>query len=602
MKRTNYCGEVTEKHLGKRIVLAGWVSSWRDHGGVIFIDLRDIEGIVQIVFNPENKKLFSMAEKLRSEYVIQISGLVAKRPLGSENQEIPTGRIEVVVEELEILNISKALPFELNQFSKASEEVRLRYRFLDLRRQELQNNLLIRHKLYQIVRKYLVEQKFYEIETPFLTKSTPEGARDYLVPSRVNPGSFYALPQSPQLFKQLLMISGFDRYFQIARCFRDEDLRADRQPEFTQIDIELSFINEDDIYNIMENLVVQIYKEILNIDLKRPFNKISYKDAMLRYGTDRPDTRFDLPIVDLGEGLKESKFNVFKQALEKKGVVRGIKVLGGESFSRMEIENFTKFVGTYGAKGLAWIKHTKNGLESSIIKFFSNQDLSYFEKTFESNPGDILFFVADSQKVASTALGALRNHLIKFLNLKRKVDWEFVWVVDFPLFEWDEEEKRLVAVHHPFTSPRDEDKEKLKDLLENKPTNEIIALASTIKARAYDLVVNGVELGGGSIRIHQNEIQSLIFKALKIPEQEAKERFNFLLEALQYGAPPHGGIAFGFDRLVALITGEDSIRDTIAFPKTQKAACMLTGAPDKVSEKQLKELNLLVRELKKQTT
>ncbi|MFN3966868.1 MAG: aspartate--tRNA ligase [Endomicrobiia bacterium] len=575
MKRTDYCGDLNSKKIGSKVVLCGWVHSRRDHGGVIFIDLRDIKGIVQVVFQPEKKELFLKAEKLRSEYVLQIEGFVRARPKESINPKISTGEIEVVAEGLEILNTAEVPPFEITEFTNAGEETRLKYRYLDLRRPKLKNNLIFRNRVMQSVRKILSSEGFIEIETPFLTKSTPEGARDFLVPSRLNPGTFYALPQSPQLFKQILMISGFDKYFQIVRCFRDEDLRSDRQPEFTQIDLEMSFVDEEDVISITEKIISGVMKEVLNKEIKTPFMRLTYNESMNTYGTDKPDMRYKdiMRIVDITDKVKNSNFRVFSEAVKSGGVVKCISVNGVDSLSRSAIDELTKFVISLGAKGLAWLKILSDGiLESPIKKFLSEEETAGLPKN------SIVFFIADRLELANTILGALRTNIIERVKIKPENDFEFVWITDFPLFEWSEEEKRWVSVHHPFTMPKE-------DLLSSSEFQ-----LSSITARAYDIVLNGIELGGGSIRIHKRELQEKIFELLKISQEEAQSKFGFLLEALKYGAPPHGGIALGFDRFVAVLLGEDSIRDVIAFPKTQKGICPLTSAPDRVTEKQLKEL------------
>ena len=570
--------------IERRVVLCGWVHSRRDHGGVIFIDLRDREGLAQVVFQPEKSDIFASAEKLRSEFVLRVEGLVRRRPEGTLNPNIPTGEVEVVAEALTIINACPALPFEISDYTEASEELRLRYRFLDLRRPAVQKNFIFRHKILQQVRAFLSGAGFLEIDTPMLTKSTPEGARDFLVPSRMSPGAFYALPQSPQLFKQILMVSGFDRYFQVAKCFRDEDLRADRQPEFTQVDVEMSFVEENDVMQATEGLLAAIFKEALGKELKLPFARLSYGEAMLRYGSDKPDTRFGMEIADLGDELKNCQFKVFAQVISNGGVVRGICVPGGEKFSRSEIDGLTSFVAAYGARGLAWMKVTANGLESNIVKFFSAAELESIQARLGAKAGDLLLFLADSPEIAAQGLGALRLKLAKELKLIPEKEFNFLWVVDFPLLEWDKEEKRWSAMHHPFTSPRHEDVPLL-----DKPE-----AAGAVRARAYDIVLNGVEIGGGSIRIHREELQEKMFSLLKISPQEARERFGFLLDALTYGAPPHGGLALGLDRLCALLLGEESIRDVIAFPKTQKAACLMTGAPGAVNPRQLKELEIKI--------
>ncbi len=583
MKRSCYCGKVNESFLNKEITVSGWIHSRRDHGGVVFIDLRDREGIVQIVFQPENKEIFSGAEKLRSEFVISVKGIVRNRPEGTINANMFTGKIEIVAQSLEIINTCPALPLEIDDYKETSEEIRLKYRYLDLRRPSFQRNFIIRHKMQQEIRNYLNSEGFLEIETPFLTKSTPEGARDFLVPSRMSHGSFYALPQSPQIFKQILMVAGFDKYYQVARCFRDEDLRADRQLEFTQIDLEMSFIDETDIMTVVENMLARVFKSALNIDIKTPFEKMPYETAMLKYGSDKPDTRFDMFIEDFTNELANCGFGVFNGAISKGGVVRGLSIPGGAKFSRSEIDGLTKFVSEYGAKGLAWIKVTSNGAESNIVKFFKPEEITTIINKFNAKDGDLLVFLADEADVVAQGLGALRLKMAKELGIIDKSKYNFLWVVDFPLFAWDKDEKRWGAIHHPFTSVKEEDKDKLT--FEN---------AGKAKARAYDVVLNGVELGGGSIRIHKSDIQSKVFDLLNISQESAKEKFGFLLDALTYGAPPHGGLAIGFDRLCALLVGEDSIREVIAFPKTQKAICPMSNAPSQVADKQLKELGIRI--------
>ncbi|MCB4791615.1 MAG: aspartate--tRNA ligase [Elusimicrobia bacterium] len=582
MKRTNYCGSLRQGDIGKEVTLCGWVHSRRDHGGVIFIDLRDREGLAQIVFQPEEKEIFAAAEKIRNEFVLAVTGLVRQRPAGTENPNMQTGQVEVVVDELEVINKAPALPFEISDYTETSEEMRLKYRYLDLRRPNVAKNFILRHKILQEVHQYLSKEGFLEVETPFLTKSTPEGARDFLVPSRLNPDHFFALPQSPQLFKQILMVAGFDKYFQVVRCFRDEDLRADRQPEFTQIDLEMSFVDEEDVMSVIEGLVADIFKNALNIELKVPFRRLPYSEAMMRFGSDKPDLRFGMEIADLTQELKACGFKVFSGAIEKGGVARGICVPGGDKFSRSEIDELTKFAAIYGAKGLAWMKVTDKGPESNIVKFFSAPELEAIQKKLGAKAGDLLLFLADNEKIVATGLGALRLKLGNTLKLIPKEEFNFLWVVDFPLFEWDSEEKRWNAMHHPFTSPKEEDIHLLSEQ----------SKAGAMRARAYDIVLNGVELGGGSIRIHKEEVQEKLFSMLNISQEEAKEKFGFLLEALSFGAPPHGGIALGFDRLCALLLGEESIREVIAFPKTQKGICPLSEAPGVVAEKQLKELNI----------
>ena len=583
MKRSCYCGKVDESFIGKEIVVSGWVHSRRDHGGVIFIDLRDREGLVQIVFQPEKKEIFSKAEHLRSEYVLSVKGLVRNRPEGTVNPNMFTGKVEIVINELEIINTSPVLPLEVDDYKETSEEIRLKYRYLDLRRPSFQKNFIIRHKISQTIRQYLNNEGFLEIETPFLTKSTPEGARDFLVPARLSHGCFYALPQSPQIFKQILMVAGFDKYYQIARCFRDEDLRADRQLEFTQVDMEMSFIDEEDIMTIVENMLSKIFKDVLNKEIKTPFERMPYDEAMLRFGSDKPDTRFAMEIKDFTKELANCGFGVFKNVIAKGNVVRGLCITGGAKFSRSEIDGLTKFVGEFGAKGLAWMKITSNGAESNIVKFFTKEEIDIIINKLEAKDGDLVVFLADEPEIVAQGLGALRIKMGKELGLIDKNKFNFLWVVDFPLFAWDKEEKRWVANHHPFTAVKDEDVDKL--------TQE---QAGKAKARAYDVILNGVELGGGSIRIHKSDMQAKVFNLLNITEESAKEKFGFLLDALTYGAPPHGGLAIGFDRLCALLVGEESIREVIAFPKTQKAICPLSNAPAEVAEKQLRELGIKI--------
>jgi len=580
LRRTCYCGEVGTHQIGEEITLMGWVHRRRDHGGLIFIDLRDREGLIQVVFNPEVSPMaLDKARTLRSEYVIAIKGKVAKRPPGTENPELKTGQVEVSVHELYILNESKTPPFEFSERLEIAENVRLKYRYLDLRRPAMQENLILRHKITQTVRKYLNTSGFLEIETPFLTKSTPEGARDYLVPSRVNPGHFYALPQSPQLFKQILMVSGYDRYYQIARCFRDEDLRADRQPEFTQIDLECSFVGEEDIFSIIEGMLKAVFKEVVDISINTPFPRIPYEDALHRYGTDKPDIRFGLELKDLTSGLNDSEFKVFKESLNKGGIVGGLKIKA--NFSRKDLDDLTEITKSCGAKGLISMKVSEGMLQSPMVKFFNENEQEFIKKTMEGEEGSTIFMVTDPDpQVVYTSLARLRLHLGEKFNLIPKDHFDFCWITDFPLLEWNAEEKRYQAMHHPFTSPKEED----IPLLTTDPAK--------VKARAYDIVLNGSEIGGGSIRIHRKDIQSAMFKVLNIGEEEAMEKFGFLLDALEYGAPPHGGIALGLDRIVMLLTGAESIRDVIAFPKTQKATCLLSNAPSPVDNKQLKELFL----------
>ena len=588
MRRTHHCWELGADDVGKEVVLMGWVHRRRDHGGVIFVDLRDREGLTQVVFNPKvDKTIHAKAHAIRNEYVLAVRGKVDHRPADMINPKLKTGEIEITAAELKILNPAKTPPFLIEDEIDASETVRLKYRHLDLRRSEMQKNLILRHRVSEAVRGYLNQQGFLDLETPFLTRSTPEGARDYLVPSRVNPGEFYALPQSPQIFKQLFMISGFDRYYQIVRCFRDEDLRADRQPEFTQIDIEMSFVGEDDVMNLSEGMMTQLFKEILGIKLKRPFSQLTYQEAVGRYGLDKPDTRFDLELKDISDIVAGSNFKVFANAVKKGGIVKALNAKGCIDFSRKEIDDLTEFVAVYRAKGMAWIKVKEDKWQSPITKFFSDEEKQALAERIEMEPGDLIFFVADQPKVVNEALGHLRNHLGKTLGLIDENEYHFLWVTRFPMFEYDETEKRLQALHHPFTSPLEEDYERLKD----EPLS--------VNSRAYDLVLNGFEIGGGSIRIHQRSIQEKVFEALNMDRKTYEGKFGFLLEALDSGAPPHGGIAIGYDRLVMLMCGQSSIRDVIAFPKTQKAACLLTEAPSETSKTQLDELYLKLKPMTK---
>jgi len=581
LTRTHNCNELDTDHLAEEVVLMGWVLRRRDHGGVIFIDLRDRWGITQIVFNPEiNGEVHQKAHQLRSEWVLAVRGRVEARPGEMANPKLKTGKIEILVNELRILNASETPPFPLDEEVEVSDNLRLQYRYLDLRRPEMAAKLIMRHKAIQAVRAYLSDNGFLEIETPFLTRSTPEGARDYLVPSRVNAGRFYALPQSPQLFKQMLMISGMDRYFQVVKCFRDEDLRADRQPEFTQIDMELSFVHEQEIISITEKMIKALFAATRKIDLAPPFARMTYDEAMRRFGTDRPDTRFGLELIDLTEALRGCGFKVFNSIIEKGGVVQAINAKGCATFSRKDLDNLTEYAGRFGARGMAWIKIKDNEWQSPITKFFSEDELAAMGRALDARPGDLILFGADSLAIVRQVLAELRLELARRLHLIDGETFNFLWITDFPLLEYDHEQKRHTAVHHPFTAPREDQME----LLTTDP--------GKVKSRAYDLVLNGNEIGGGSIRIHQRDVQEKVLRALGIDRQEGEEKFGFLLRALELGAPPHGGIAFGVDRLMMILTGSDSIRDVIAFPKTQKATCPLTEAPAPVSRKQLTELSL----------
>jgi aspartyl-tRNA synthetase len=571
------------KHISETVKICGWVHTRRDHGGLVFIDLRDRWGITQVVFNPEiDAAVHQHAHVLRDEYVVSVEGEVRRRPPGTENARLPTGEIEVMAGSLWVLNSASALPFEIRDDTETDEEIRSRYRFLDLRRPLMKRNLFLRHRVCKIMRDYLDAREFIEVETPVLTKSTPEGARDYLIPSRLNPGKFYALPQSPQLFKQILMVAGFERYFQIARCFRDEDLRADRQPEFTQLDIEMSFVNEDDIFSLIEGLMHEVFKQTIGLELKVPFPRFTHKDVMERFGVDKPDMRFGMELVSFTEIFNGTDFRVFNDVITAGGVIKGICVKDGGNFPRKELDGLTAFAVDAGAKGLIWIK-ASGGIQSPIKKFVSDTVLEKALIHAKAEKDGLILIVGDTFQAASTVLARLRLHLADKLGLIKKDEFNFLWVTEFPLFRYNDEEKRWNSEHHPFTAPVDED----LDLFDTDP--------GLVRSRAYDLVVNGVEIGSGSIRIHKRDIQEKVFRTLQMGQDEIQERFGFLLEAFSYGAPPHGGIAPGLDRLVALLTGNSSIREVIAFPKTQKAVCLLTGAPSTVSERQLRELHLAIR-------
>jgi aspartyl-tRNA synthetase len=578
-EKSHDCNSLGASNIGETVILMGWIQRRRDHGGLIFVDLRDRMGITQVVFDPQHDALaHERAHVLRSEFVIAVQGMVRPRPEGMANPKLRTGEIEVIVRELRILNSSATPPFQIEDELDTSENVRLRYRYLDLRRPCMFKNLFLRHRAAQLTRNYFSEQGFIEVETPVLTRSTPEGARDYLVPSRVNQGKFYALPQSPQLFKQLLMVAGFERYFQIVKCFRDEDLRADRQPEFTQVDLELSFVREEQIYQLIEGWIGLLFRELLGIDLTRPFPHLLYYEAMDRFGTDRPDLRYDLYLINVTDIVAESEFRVFRQAVERGGIVKAIRVPDGGRLSRKDLDDLIEYVKIFGAQGMAWIKIQPDGWQSPITKFLSQEVQAKLDQRMGLQTGDLLLFVADQSKIVHDALANLRVRLGQQLGLVDPGRFELVWVTHFPLLEWDHDEKRYTSVHHPFTAPLEED----LDLLESEPER--------VRSRAYDLVLNGTEIGGGSIRIHRQDIQERVFKALGIGAREAADKFGFLLEALQLGAPPHGGIAFGFDRLIMLLGGLSSIREVIAFPKTQKATCLLSGAPAEPEIKQLLEL------------
>ena len=581
-KRSHHCGVLTKEQAGEQVVLCGWVAKRRDHGGLIFIDLRDRSGIVQVVADPESAgSSFKTAEDIRNEYVIKVIGNVRLRDEDTINENIPTGTIEVLAHDIEVLNGAKTPPFYIKDGIDTDENLRLKYRYLDLRRPEMQRNLILRHKVAKLMRDYLDDNHFLEIETPMLCKSTPEGARDYLVPSRVNPGKFYALPQSPQIFKQLLMVAGMERYFQIARCFRDEDLRADRQPEFTQLDMEMSFMEVDEILELMEGLIHHIFKGALGKDIQIPFQRLTWDDAMDRFGSDKPDLRFGMELKNVSEAVQGCTFQVFNNVIANGGQVKCINVKGYADIPRRQLDELVKFCGISGAKGMAWLQFpAEGGVKSSIAKFFSDENIEAIKKAAEVEAGDLLLFVADKPSVVAASLGALRIEMAKRRGLIDPDKLAFTWVVDFPMFEYNEEEKRYVAMHHPFTAPRDED---LPLLLTNP---------GKVYAKAYDMVLNGTEIGGGSIRIHRRDVQKKVFEAIGLSDEEAQEKFGFMMNAFEYGAPPHGGLAFGLDRLIMIMAQRDSIRDVIAFPKTQSASDLMTQAPNDVDEKQLRELHI----------
>lgn len=586
LKRTHHNGELTISHLGQKVVLMGWIQTRRDHGGVIFADLRDLHGLTQIVFNPQaNPKAHDLANEIRPEFCIGIQGTVSKRPEGMENKGLPTGQIEVLVDQVEIFNTSQTPPFPIEDDIATNENTRLEYRYLDLRRPKIKAPLLARSRLNKVIRDYLVERNFFELETPILTKSTPEGARDYLVPSRLYPGEAYALPQSPQLFKQLYMMAGFERYFQICRCFRDEDLRADRQPEFTQLDLEMSFVNQEDVFSIMEGLWRRVWKEFLNFELPQKFERMSYKDAMDRFGSDKPDLRLSWELKTITDIFSKSEFKVFREAAEKGNLIQVLKVPGGHELSRKDLDDLTPLGKTFGAKGIAWVKlndiqDEQNGWQSPIAKFLSTEEKKALVSRTAAANGDILVFCADTSKIVHDSLGAIRLHLGRRLKAIKESDWRFLWIIDFPLFQWDAKENRWVSEHHPFTSPKRE----FFDTFTKDPAKAY--------ADCYDLVINGMEMGSGSIRIHRTEMQKDVFRLLGLTESQMTEKFGFLLDALSYGAPPHGGVAFGIDRFSMILSGGESLRDVIAFPKTQRGQCPMTKAPSSIDAAQWRELHL----------